>query len=213
VIIIDLLKEMKFFTPTPELKELALLQHIENNEDTTQKQLGEAINAAPSMVNVYINDYEDKGYIIRDYISTKTVKYKITPKGIKRKNLLIIQYLHELLKLYKLAKENVEKFLDNLIEKGYKDILLYGAGEVAETILGVIRDKEDLNINVKALIDDDINLHNKELMGYRIISREDINKYKHHAIVITSYTYEDEIRKRLEEIQYDESRIVRFFGE
>lgn len=213
VVSINLLKEMRFFTPTPELKELAILQHIENNEDTTQKQLGQAIHAAPSMINVYINDYEEKGYIIREYISSKTVKYKITSKGIKRKNLLLIQYLHELLKLYKLAKENVKIFLDKLVDRGYKDILLYGAGEVAETILGVIRDKEELNINVVAIVDDDTTLHNKELMGYKIISREDIYKYKHHAIVITSYTFEDDIRKRLEEISYDEDRIVRFFGE
>ena len=212
VISIDLLNEMRFFTPTPELKELAILQHIENNEDTTQKQIGQAINAAPSMVNVYINDYEEKGYVIREYISSKTVKYKVTAKGIKRKNLLLIQYLHELLKLYRLAKENVEKFLDNLVNKGYKDILLYGAGEVAETILGVVRDNEKININVLAIIDDDIKLQNKKLMGYKIISREDINKYKHRAIVITSYTYEENIRNRLEEIVYDEDCIIRIFG-
>jgi len=212
VISIDLLNEMRFFTPTPELKELAILQQIENNEDTTQKQIGQAINAAPSMINVYINDYEEKGYIIREYISSKTVKYRITPKGIKRKNLLLIQYLHELLKLYRLAKENVEEFLDKLVDKGYKDILLYGAGEVAETILGVIRDKEDLNINVVAIIDDDIELQNKEIMGYKIIAREDINNYKHHAIVITSYTYEEDIRNRLEEIAYDEDYIIRIFS-
>lgn len=83
---------MKFFTPTAELKELTILQYIEDNEDTTQKELAEVVGAAPSMINVYINDYEEKGYIIREYISAKVLKYKITQEGLRRKNLLLIQY-------------------------------------------------------------------------------------------------------------------------
>lgn len=208
---INLLKDTKFLTPTTELKELIILQHIENNEDTTQKELAEIVNAAPSMINVYINDYEEKGYIIREYISSKIVKYKITSDGVRRKNFLLITYLHELMKLYKLAKENIEKFLCNLEENGYKNILLYGAGEVAETILSVIRGKEILGINIVGLIDDDLSLQNKMLMGYKIISLKEVEEYNHDAIVITSYTYEDSIRKRLEEVGYDSGKVVRFF--
>lgn len=209
---LDLIKNIKFFTPTVELKELTILQHIEHNEDTTQKELAELVNAAPSMINVYINDYEEKGYIIREYISTKTVKYKITSAGIRRKNYLLITYLHELLKLYRLAKENIERFLENLGDKGYTNILLYGAGEVTETILSVIRDKGISRINIVGLIDDDEAKKNTKLLGYEIISRDDIEKYDHDAIVVTSYTYEDDIRKKLEKVGYDESRVVRFFG-
>ncbi|MBU5436826.1 winged helix-turn-helix transcriptional regulator [Tissierella sp. MSJ-40] len=208
----DFIKDIKFFTPTLQLKELAILQHIENKEDTTQKELADLINAAPSMINVYINDYEEKGYIIREYISAKTVKYKITPQGINRKNYLLISYLRELLDLYKLAKENVEKFLQDIENKGYKNILLYGAGEVAETILGVIRDRQPSDITVEAIVDDNPEKWNKELLGHKIISRDEIKEYNHDAIVITSYTYEDDIRKRLEEVGYDEDRVVRFFG-
>ena len=208
---INLLKDTKFLTPTIELKELIILQHLEENEDTTQKELAEIVNAAPSMINVYINDYEEKGYIVREYISLKIVKYKITSDGVRRKNFLLITYLHELMKLYKLAKENIERFLCNLEENGYKNILLYGAGEVAETILSVIRDKETLSISIVGLIDDDLFLQDKMLMGYKIISLKEVEEYNHDAIVITSYTYEDSIRKRLEEVGYDHGKVVRFF--
>lgn len=210
---LNFIKDIKFFTPTSELKELTILQHIENTEDTTQKELADIVNAAPSMINVYINDYEEKGYIERQYISSKIVKYKITSDGVRRKNLLLIQYLHELLKLYKLAKENVENFLEGLEDKGYKNILLYGAGEVAETILSVIRDRESIKLNIVGLIDDDLSLQGRMLMGYKIISRDDIDRYPHDGIVITSYTFEDDIREKLDEIEYPENRITRFFSE
>lgn len=205
--------ETSFFTPTAKLKELTLLQHIEKNPDTTQKEMAQVIGAAPSMVNVYINEYEEKGYIIREYISQKVVKYRITTEGLKRKNYLVITYLHELLKLYRLARENVENFLDSLINKGYKNVLLYGAGEVAETILGIVKDRKDIGPCVVALIDDDSTRENEELLGYKIIPRDDIEKYDHDAIVITSYTFEDDIRKRLEEVNYPGDRVVRFFSE
>ncbi len=54
----NFLKDIKYFTPTAKLKELVILDHIEKNEDITQKELGEIANAAPSMVNVYINEKE-----------------------------------------------------------------------------------------------------------------------------------------------------------
>ncbi len=204
---------MKFFNPTSELKELLLLQHIENNPDTTQKEIAEIINGAASMVNVYIGDLEENNYLVREYQSSKNVYYRITHEGLKRKNYLLISYMRELLDLYKLAKSNVEKFLIRIENQGRKNILLYGAGEVAETIIGAIRDREAPKLSVLAIVDDDKDKLGKEMLGYKIISRDEIKDYNHDAIVITSYTFEDDIKGRLKEIEYPEDRIVRFFGE
>lgn len=204
---------MKFFSPTSELKELLLLQHIEKNPDTTQKEIAKVISGAPSMVNVYIDNLEEKNYMVRDYKSAKIVYYNITPEGVKRKNYLAITYFHELLKLYRLAEENIENFLIRLENKGYRNVLVYGAGEVAETILGIIKGRTDKPLKVLALIDDDEERQGKELLGYKIISREEINQYEHDGVVITSYTFEDNITKRLKEIGYPEDKIERFFTE
>lgn len=204
---------MKFFSPTSELKELLLLQHIEKNPDTTQKEIAKVISGAPSMVNVYIDNLEEKNYMVRDYKSAKIVYYNITSEGVKRKNYLAITYFHELLKLYRLAEENIENFLIRLENKGYRNILVYGAGEVAETILGVIKGRTDKPLKVLALIDDDEERQGKELMGYKIISREEIKEYEHDGVVITSYTFEDDITNRLKEIAYPDDRIERFFTE
>lgn len=202
---------MKFFNPTTIYKELTLLQEIEKDHSITQKELANIIGAAPSMVNVYINELEEKNYLKREYISTKIVNYKITPEGVKRKNYLLIVYMRELLDLYHLAKKNVGKFLIELTNKGYKNILLYGAGEVAETIIGVIRDREFSALEVVGIVDDDKDKQGKVKMGYEIISREEIEKYEHDAIVITSYTFEDDIVDRLREVGYPIDRVERFF--
>lgn len=204
---------MKFFSPTSELKELLLLQHIEKKPNTTQKEIAKVISGAPSMVNVYIDNLEEKDYMVRDYQSPKVIYYNITPEGIKRKNFLSITYLHELLDLYRLAGENIENFLLSLEDKGYTKILVYGAGEVAETILNIIKGRTNKQLKVLAIIDDNKDRQEKELLGYKIISREEIKEYDHDGIVITSYTFEDSITNRLKEIGYPEEKIERFFTE
>lgn len=204
---------MNFFSPTKTLKEMLLLQHIEENPNTTQKGIARAVGGAPSTVNEYMEDLEERNLLIRDYKSAKVVHYNITPKGIKRKRYLSITYFHELLELYRLAEENIEKFLVGLEDKGYENILIYGAGEVAQTILGILKYRTDKSLKVVALIDDDKDRQNTEMLGYKIISREEIKEYKHDGIVITSYTFEDEIRKKLEEIDYPGDKIERFFTE
>lgn len=204
---------MNFFSPTSELKELLLLQHIEKKPNTTQKEIASIIDGAPSMVNVYIDNLEEKKYLIREYKSAKLVYYNITSEGIKRKNYLAITYFHELLKLYRLAEENIEKFLIKLENKGYKKVLFYGAGEVAETILGIIKDRTNGPLEVIALIDDDIELQDKSLLGYEILDNKKIDDLNPDAIVITSYTFEDEITNKLKEIGYDKGKIERFFTE
>lgn len=185
---------------------------MEINPDTTQKEMAAIIHAAPSMVNIYLKAYEEKHYIVREYLSPKKVKYRITPEGLKRKNYLLITYLHELLKLYKLAEDKVEAFLVHLEEKGYRRILLYGAGEVAETILGIIKSREDSLLEVMGIIEDDKKKWQQELLGFKIISREAIDQYQHDAVVITSYTFEDEIIEKLADIDYPADRVVRFFS-
>lgn len=164
------------------------------------------------MVNVYINKLEESGYLIRDYQSAKIVYYNITPKGIKRKNFLSITYFYELLDLYRLAEQNIEVFLEKLEERGYRNILFYGSGEVAETILGILKEKSDTLLKIVALVDDNKDRQGKELLGYKIISREEIKKFEHDGIVITSYTFEDDIKNKLEEIDYPKNHVELFFS-
>ena len=98
-----------------------ILDLIEKNKKITQREMSVAIGVAVSMVNNYLDEYEHKGYIKRKYISTKTVEYFVTKRGIERKKVLNISYLNSSLKVYKSAKENIVKFLNQVIEKGFKN--------------------------------------------------------------------------------------------
>jgi len=210
--VIDAIKENGFFLPTLKYKELMLLEYIEANPDTTQKELGKVIGSATSMVNTYLDEYESSGYVKRQYISSKTVRYIITPKGLIRKKYLKISYLQELINLHCLAQSGIEEFLRTVYEKGFKNILLYGAGEVAEIILSVIRENKDIGLQIQALVDDNLEKRGTQLLGYPVISRMDIKKYDHDGVLISSYAYEDIIAKQLDRLGYSKDKVIHFFG-
>lgn len=203
---------MKFFNPTARYKEMLLFEHIEENPDTTQKEIAKVIGSATSMVNLYLDEFEEKGYLKRDYRSLKVVKYNISPEGVKRKNFLSMTYFHELLKLYNIAEENINKFFVRLENKGYREVIFYGAGEVAQIMLGVIKDRKSMPFKVVGVVDDDEELIGKKVFGYKIMARDEIESVDHDAVVITSYTYEDEIMKKLEDMGYPRFRVGKFFG-
>ncbi|MCF7926982.1 MAG: winged helix-turn-helix transcriptional regulator, partial [Candidatus Izimaplasma sp.] len=51
-----------FFKPTPLYKEFVLLDLIEKNEIITQRQMSDYLDVSVSMVNSYLDSYEQKGY-------------------------------------------------------------------------------------------------------------------------------------------------------
>lgn len=114
--------------------------------------------------------------------------------------------------VYRLTKENVLECVESIIDKGHRNVLLYGAGEVAETIIEVVRDKKDSGLNIVAIADDNKAKIGTEMLGCKIVSKDSISEMNHEAIIITSYTYEEEIIKKLMEIGYPRDRVVRFFG-
>lgn len=200
-----------FFKPTKLYKEFMILDLIEKDAKITQRTMSKELGVAVSMINGYIDDYEDKGYIRRNYISTKTVEYFITKKGIERKKYLNISYLNASQKVYRSAKENIVMFLDSLIESGYKNILLYGAGEVAEILLQVITNEKKHNINVLGVIDDDLLKQGALLLKYPVLSLDEAKLLNYDGILVSSYGHSETIMNKLQQANIDKDKIIGFF--
>lgn len=203
--------ENNFFKPTLLYKEFMILDLIGKNSNITQRTLSKEVGVSVSMVNQYLDQYENQKLIIRKKHSTKTVEYFLTKKGVERKKVLNISYLSASLKVYSSAKENIFKFLDQIIQKGFKKILLYGAGEVAEILLQSIISDKDIPIKILGVIDDDINKQNHTLLNTKIIALEEISNFEYDGVLISSYTNNDVILHKLIQANYDISKIIQFF--
>lgn len=188
-----------------------ILDMIEKNANTTQREISKAIGIAVSMVNDYLDKYEKNGLIKRNYLSTKNVEYIITEKGIERRKVLNIGYLKATHILYRSAKDNILNFLNQIIEKGFKKILLYGAGEVAEIILQVINDNNTVSLDVIAVVDDDEMKRNSIFSGKRIISLDEIKNMNYDGILISAYTQAKIMYDKLMKKNIDKNKIITFF--
>ena len=200
-----------FFRPTIQYRKFLILDSIDKNKDITQRELSEEVGVAVSMINSYLNDYEKEGLIKKSYQSTKTVYYFLTKKGIEKKKVLNIGYLNSSLGVYNKAKKNIIDFLDQIIKKGYKNIILYGAGEVAEILLQTIALNHEFPLNVICVIDDDVDKQGKKIVSSEITSLDAINDIEHDGILISSYTNNKKIIDKLNAMNYDSKKIIQFF--
>lgn len=188
-----------------------ILDMIEKNPNITQREISKTIGIAVSMVNDHIDEYEKKGLIKRKKHSTKTVEYFVTKKGAERRKLLNIWYLKSSHGIYLSAKTNIANFLNQIIEKGFKKLLLYGAGEVAEIMLQVMNDDNTLPLEVLAVIDDNTSKKGEIIVNLPIIQKEDICLFIHDGILVSSYKHHEVINSNLKSISYPEEKIINFF--
>jgi len=205
------MSDNSFFKPTLLYKEFMILDLIEKDANITQRELSKNIGVAVSMINAYLDSFEKKGLIKRKKHSTKTVEYFVTRRGSERRKLLNINYLNASLDVFKSAKENIVMFVHQFLEKGYRNIYLYGAGEVAEIFLESISTDNELPIKILGVIDDDLKKQGRFLLKSEIISLSRALDYEHDGILISSYTNRVQMVNNLKLRNYNEKKIIHFF--
>jgi DNA-binding MarR family transcriptional regulator len=205
------MSDKSFFKPTHLYKEYIILDLIEKNKDITQRELAKQLGIAVSMVNMILDDLEKNHYLKRKKLTTKTVEYILTKQGFERRKVLNIAFLSNSLTVYKSAKENLIEFIDIFARKGFKNILLYGAGEVAEILLQTIKLDDEVSINVLAIIDDDTSKQGKSILDTKIINLNHINEFKFDGILISSYAHQEVILNKLLNKGISKIQILKFF--
>jgi len=199
------------FKYAPVYREYKILNLIKNNPHITQRELSDKVDIAVSMINKLISQFEDEKYLVRSYITTKSVKYTITLKGIERIKLLDIAYLKSSYDIYVDAKQNIIEFISSLVTKGYHKLLLYGAGEVAKMLIFATVTDELSDFEILAIIDDDKSKIGTKIAKYNIIGLDDIDKYSYDGVLIGSYTNYSEMKSNLIKKGLKEDKIVAFF--
>jgi len=198
-----------FFKPTTLYREFMMLDMIAKNTRVTQRKMSDVLGVAPSMVNNYLDQCENDGYITRNHITKKTVEYHITLEGIHRKQYLNISYLNASQKIYQSAKANVTVFIDSLKANNVQEVFLYGAGEVADILLEVIM--RDASIHVKAIIDDDQEKQGHTLYDIPILTLENALNKNYDGIIVASFTHHTSMVDKLKLHGIPSEKIIAFF--
>ena len=119
-------------SPNEELRELTLLENIENDPDVNQSTLATQLGVAVGTVNWHIKRLIAKGYVKVKRAERKKLRYIITPEGIALRARLALDYVEHSFSLYRKTRQRVNEHLRAIEAAGHKKVRIQGKGDVAD---------------------------------------------------------------------------------
>lgn len=115
-----------------ELRELTLLENIENDPDVNQSTLATQLGVAVGTVNWHLKRLIAKGYVKVKRAERKKLRYIITPEGIALRARLAVDYVEHSFSLYRKIRQRVNEHLKAVEAAGYKKLRILGKGDIAD---------------------------------------------------------------------------------
>ena len=115
-----------------ELRELTLLENIENDPDVNQSTLATQLGVAVGTVNWHLKRLIAKGYVKAKRAERKKLRYISTPEGIALRARLALDYVEHSFSLYRKTRQRVNEHLKTVEAAGHKSVRVIGRGDVAE---------------------------------------------------------------------------------
>ncbi len=137
-------------SPNEELRELTLLENIENDPNVNQSTLATQLGVAVGTVNWHIKRLIAKGYVKVKRAERKKLRYIITPEGIALRARLAVDYVERSFSLYRKTRQRVSEYLSQVKNAGYNHVRIVGKGDVADVCrltclehgIGVVNDQD-----------------------------------------------------------------------
>jgi DNA-binding MarR family transcriptional regulator len=114
------------------IRELSLLEEIEQNPDITQASLATRLGVAVGTVNWHLKRLVAKGYVKVKRAERKKLRYIITPEGLALRARLTVDYVEQQFLLYRRVRQRVQTQLTTLRDAGYDRVRLQGEGAIAD---------------------------------------------------------------------------------
>ena len=115
-----------------ELRELTLLENIENDPDVNQSTLATQLGVAVGTVNWHLKRLIAKGYVKVMRAERKKLRYIITPEGIALRARLAVDYVERSFMLYRRVRQRVREHITQIQKSGYDRVRILGRGDVAD---------------------------------------------------------------------------------
>jgi DNA-binding MarR family transcriptional regulator len=115
-----------------ELRELTLLENIENDPDVNQSTLATQLGVAVGTVNWHLKRLISKGYVKVMRAERKKLRYIITPEGIALRARLAVDYVERSFSIYRKTRQRVREFLNEVQKAGHDRVRILGKGDVVD---------------------------------------------------------------------------------
>jgi len=186
-----------------DIKFLQILEEIDNSHSPSQRDLARSLNMSLGLVNSFIKRLARKGYLKITTIPRNRVKYILTPRGFAEKSRLTYEFIQYSFHFYKRALGNLQDLLNELEKRGVKQVVFYGASDLAEIAFISLKDTD---IKLVGIVDDLKN--GKKFLDFTVRSTAELHKLEFDRIIITTIDSKQAILKKLREKKIPDERII-----
>ncbi len=165
-----------------DIRELAILEKLENNGHLTQRDLSKEVGIALGLVNHLLKKMVKKGWIKIKNIDAKKIRYLITPQGAKEKSSLLYKRVESTIHFYLEAKRVIKEKVEHLKGDGVKSVSIYGINHISEVLFIVLK---ELGLELVCVVDD--NKKGEEWFGYSIVGMEEFVENKDSVLIFASF--------------------------
>ncbi len=116
-------------------QEYQVLTHLHENEQTSQRKLSKHTGLSLGAVNILIKKMARKGLIKIEKLNSRTVRYILTPKGMKEKTRLTYSFVRSSYRQILNITTAVEELINENAAPEEKEVILYGSADEIEQIL------------------------------------------------------------------------------
>jgi predicted transcriptional regulator len=163
------------------VRELEILEKIENDGHLTQRDLSREVGIALGLVNHLLRKMVKKGWIKIKNVDARRIKYLITPEGAREKSSLLYKRVESTIHFYLEAKRVIKEKVVQLKKDGVKSVSIYGINHVAEVLFIVLK---ELGLRLDCVVDN--NKKGKEWFGYKVINMDEFLKSNTSVLILAS---------------------------
>jgi len=174
--------QMKEKTGNLDVRELEILEKIENNGHLTQRDLSKEVGIALGLVNHLLRKMVKKGWIKIKNIDAKRIRYLITPEGAREKSSLLYKRVESTIHFYLEAKRMIKKQVLHLKNEGVKDVSIYGINHISEVLFIVLK---ELELELAYVVDD--NREGEVWFGYTIVNMDEFLQSNANVLILASF--------------------------
>ena len=184
-------------------RELMLMSELEGGAPISQREIAGRLGIALGLVNSYLKNLVQKGFVtVKDYPRNRYA-YLLTPKGFSEKSRLAFEHLSNFTRLYKVARKGFETLFLEISEQGYRHVAFCGVDETAEIAFLSLQESQ---LSLSAVLDVDLAGH--MFFGQPVLFLNNIQQhYKDGPVIVTSYYRTNELLEILMECGVSADRI------
>ena len=169
-----------------DIRELEILERLENNGHLTQRDLSKDVGIALGLVNHLLKKMVTKGWIKIKNIDSKKIRYLITPEGAKEKSSLLYKRVESTIHFYLEAKRVIKDKVIHLKNEGIEDVSIYGINHISEVLFIVLK---ELGLELNSVVDE--KEEGKEWFGYKVIGIDQFVKSNTSILILASFDKEE----------------------